>query len=426
MQSPLEELTDRIDAAPGRLNKYRKAWDGDAPAAFLSKDSRDALDGKVTRLGVNYPRLTVQSVVERMRLRGFRRRGATELDAKLLAAARTMNLDAVADRLHTVRALYGAGYLTVWTSERTGLPVALADSPLNAAVIRDPATGEVIAALRTWTLGDDGSRGGAYMTASSITRYRAQSESGQWQQDGATWDNPLGMVPMVPFIRQQHTADADGTSLVADVLDLSDALAKVLADGMVNSEYYAKPRRWATGLEIVEDEDGNAVDPFGRSRFLQSEAPETKFGQLQATAPDGQTELVATLTQQIGALTGLPPHYLGLHGDQPANADGVRAAETQLTARVAAEQRATDGPWSTVAALMAGTLDGTVDPWAADYVSVWESAESWTPAQAADAAAKLATIGVPLRSLLSQPLGYDPAEVDAIMKTALPADRPAA
>src|SRR5690625_7911867 len=97
---------------------------------------------------------------------------------------------------------------------------------------------------------------------------------------------------------------------------------------MVSSEYYAKARRWATGLEIMEDEDGKAIDPFGRSRLLQSEDPETKFGQLPAATPQGQVELIATLTQQIGALTGLPAHYLGLHGDEPASAEGVRAAAT--------------------------------------------------------------------------------------------------
>src|SRR5699024_12639384 len=71
------------------------------------------------------------------------------------------------------------------------------------------------------------------------------------------------------------------------------------------------------------------VDPFARSRLLQSEDPETNFGQLAPSTPQGQVELIATLTQQIGALTRLPAHYIGIHGDQPASAEGVRAAETQ-------------------------------------------------------------------------------------------------
>src|SRR5690625_4892086 len=123
-----------------------------------------------------------------------------------------------------------------------------------------------------------------------------------WKHNGPVEDNPLGEVPIVPFMRRQSSLDHHGVSVVADIVGLSDALAKVLGDAMVSSEYYAKPRRWATGLEIMEDEDGKAIDPFGRSRLLQSEDPETKFGQLPAATPQGQVELIATLTQQIGAL----------------------------------------------------------------------------------------------------------------------------
>src|SRR5699024_12591944 len=115
------------------------------------------------------------------------------------------------------------------------------------------------------------------------------------------------------------------------------------------SEFYARPRRWATGMEIEEDEDGNPVDPFGEGRFLQSESPETKFGQLDSSRLDGYTELLASLTQQIGALTGLPPHYLGLHDDQPASADGIRAADAQLTARARAARRRVASEWHTAA-----------------------------------------------------------------------------
>src|SRR5690625_3208158 len=130
---------------------------------------------------------------------------------------------------------------------------------------------------------------------------------------------------------------------------------------MVTSEYFARPRRWATGLEIEEDDDGNPVDPFGESRLLQSEDPETKFGQLASTGLDGYSDLLANLTQQIGSLSGLPAHYLGLHGDQPPTADSIRAAETQLTATAYSEQRHLTGPWSEVAGWLNAINLGTVD-----------------------------------------------------------------
>lgn len=410
----VQSLAAQMESQRGRLDTFTKHWHGEAPASFLSKDSRDAMEGKVRRLGVNMPRLAITSVVDRLKVQGFREQGDESANPELGKLARQMNLRAVADLVHTTRALYGAAYLTVWTSERTGKPIAIAESPLTAAVERDPATGEVLAGMRTWRDGEE--TWAAYFTNATVTLYKSANlaAGGQWEQQGKTEDHPLGMVPIVPFIREQGVGDTSGTSLVADILDLTDALSKVLADGMVSSEYHAKPRRWATGLEIQEDDEGNPIDPFGNGRFLQSEDPETKFGQLPATGPNAYTELVATLTQQIGALSCLPPHYLGLHGDQPANADGVKAAEAQLVARCYAEMRQLDTSWGQVAALMAG-VGGGGNPEELDFLPVWDSPEINTPAQAADAAVKLHGIGVPLRSLLGQPLDYEPHQIEAIM-----------
>src|SRR5699024_12646844 len=70
---------------------------------------------------------------------------------------------------------------------------------------------------------------------------------------------------------------------------------------------------------------------------------------------------IPTITQQIGSLTGPPPHYLGLHGDQPANADGVRAEEAQLAAAAYSDQRQLNSPWSRVAQLLSAVGNEAID-----------------------------------------------------------------
>lgn len=414
----LADLLGTLENRRGKLHRLRQHWNGESPAAFLSKDSRDALDDRVARLSVNFPALVVRSMADRLKLRGFRHAGQQGTDETAGRLMRQTDLHNVAELVHTDRQLYGAAYCTVWTTADGSRPVALADSPWSAAAKIDPATGETLAAVRTWVAGK--SAYAVLFTPDTVRRYTADVADGGTITEATNWaeskgdDNPLGVVPVVPFIRRAHSDDYTGTSAVADILDLTDAVSKALADAMVVSEYYAKPRRWATGLEIEEDEDGNPVDPFGSGRFLQSESPETKFGQLTASAPTGQTDLVATLTQNIGALTGLPPHYLGLHGDQPANADSVRAAEAQLVSGAYSEQRQLSRPWADVAALLLAVASET-DPSEYDVATEWESPEVKTPAQAADAAVKLRDIGVPLRHLLAHPLDYTPHEVDSIM-----------
>lgn len=417
----LQEHLEKLDEQRKATRAIRLHWENKSPAAWLSQESRDALGGQFSKLAVNYPRLVVSSRVDRLKLRGFLDPATGEHDPRLIQLAVETDLAAVSELVHTDRALYGAAYCTVWTG-RNGRPVLIPDSPRTATALVDPASGRAATGARLWHAA--GVAHLAIFTADKITYYRADQPGQGLPLASQRWtttevaENLTGDIPVVPFVRRGSSDDTDGTSAVADILELSDALAKVLADAMVVSEYYAKPRRWATGLEILEDEDGNAVDPFGKSRLLQSEDPETKFGQLAASTPAGQTDLIATITQQIGALTGLPPHYLGLHGDQPANAEGVRAAETQLVTMAYSEQVHLSRPWQQVAGQLL-TLDKGVPD--ADYyrrVTDWESPEIKTPAQAADAAQKLRAIGVPLRSLLSSPLDYAPAEIDAIVQQA--------
>lgn len=419
LNSHIENMNDRATANA----VFERHWNNESPAAWLSKESRDALDNKLSRVNVNFIRLAVASLVERLSLRGWTAPGSTDIDQQLVALADVVDLAAKAETIHTDRALYGSAFCTVWTTADGKRPVLITDTGATASTDIDPATGEVRSGARMWREGDRAYA--VYFTPDKVARYHVDAVAGssitgnmQWKldRDGET-DNPLQSVPIVPFKRKQSSLDHHGVSAVADILDLTDANAKALGDAMVSSEYYAKPRRWATGLEIQEDEDGNAVDPFGRSRLLQSEDPDTEFGQLPASGPAGQVQLIATLTQQIGALTGLPAHYLGLHGDQPASAEGVRAAETQLVMTSRTEMKYLTGPWARVAALLLAIEEsGHPD----DYrrVTQFDNPEIKTPAQAADAAGKLRDIGLPLETLLSDPLNYDPAAIPDIVAAA--------
>lgn len=417
----LEAHLTNMETCGNSNRKYLKHWNNDSPAAWLSKESRDALDGKVSKVSVNFIRLAVRSLVERLTVRGFIKPGQNQIDQDLLALTQRVNFNTATEIIHTDRALYGTAYCTVWNTRDGSRPVLITDTAATVSTETDPATGEVLSGMRVWRDGDTAQC--VYFTPETIRRYQTDLVAGasivpslNWQHI-STNDNPLEVVPIVEFRRQHSSRDYRGVSAVADILELNDALAKVLGDAMVTSEYFAKPRRWATGLEIREDDDGNPIDPFGKSRLLQSEDPDTKFGQLNASTPGGQTELIATITQQIGALTGLPAHYLGLHGDQPASAEGVRAAETQLVMAARGEQRQLDSNWSQVASLLAA-LDAEGHPADHPYITQWDNPEIKTPAQAADAAGKLRDIGVPLATLLSDPLGYDPEEIPDIVEAA--------
>lgn len=420
LPTALKTALSALDAAAPEVERRRQYFAGDQPAGYLGAKSRQALAGRLRRLVVNYPRVVVQTLGERLDLIGVTRDG--DDDAHLWAALCAAGIGTVAAGAHVDRLAYGCAFVIAWRTP-AGRLVLDHETPARAWADVDPMTGDVLAGARVWNLPGSAGRRALLLLPDRIETWQTHV-AGDGSAD-STWtrvdvgDHWLGRPPIVPMVRRLSAGDDQlGTPAAADIFDLTDALAKVIHDALVTSEYFARPRRWATGLEIEEDDDGRPVDPFGESRLLQSEDPETRFGQLDPPSMSGYGELTATITQQIGALTGLPPHYLGLTGDQPASSDAIAAAENQLVQRADSEVAGVTPAWRRVLELVDALRTGVpADALRHDLAPVWADTQSRTPAQEADAAAKLAGIGVPLRDLLAR-LRYTPAEAERIAAAA--------
>ncbi|MBG6224729.1 hypothetical protein IWX63_001291 [Arthrobacter sp. CAN_A2] len=419
----LSALTTKLDTEQPRLDKLDRYWRGEQPTAFLSPKSVEALGNRLRSLTVNYPKLSVLSLVDRLRLTGFRIGGdpTNPPDAALWSLWRRNGMiegqyEAMKDAL-----AYGRGYVVVWVGPR-GVQISV-ESPRQMTVRRDPATREIIDGVKRWKA--DGHGWATIYTGTEITTYKTRNTVGDdwalipgsdWVQQGDSVANPLGVPPIGQILNRDRLLDFDGVSEMSGILDLTDALGKIMQDAMITSEDYARPRRWATGLEVTEDDEGNVVNPFGddSKKVWTNEAPEGKFGQFAQADMSGFETMANLLITQIGAIKGLPTHYLGLQTDQPPSADAIRSAEASLVAHANTLLRMFGADFAWIAALVVAVRDG-VDPYTVDVESVWANPETRTPAQAADAAAKLAGIGVPLETLLADELGYDPTRIADIM-----------
>lgn len=411
---------EQLDTQAGDLAVLDSYLEGRQPAAFLSPESRKALGNRLTALSVNFPRLVVGSLAERLRLEGFKAEDPA-IGADLWRVMKRNRMVDGAAATHYEALALGRAFVIVWAGRTPETPLVTVESPRQVAVKLDPATGEVTSAAKRWVDGDR-----AYLTLFLPDRI-VKLRSAETVKPGAptpnAWevreelDNPLGVVPVVPFINRGRLLDVYGRSEMVDVMALTDAINKITSDMLVTSEFYARPRRWATGLEIMEDEDGNPINPFteGPERVWQSESPETRYGQFDGARLDGYSDALATLTQQLGALTGLPPHYLGLHGDQPASADAIRSAEASLVSAARARMRTFGDAWADVARLVYAVQHGT-DPEALEVETLWGDPETRTPAQSADAATKLRSMGVALETVEDVVLGWTPEQIAADRK----------
>lgn len=417
-----DKLIQQLDESAA-LRSWRSQYlAGSQPMAYLAPEAREALGSRFGRMSTNLPRLAVNSLAERLRVTGFLVDGAP--DAQLWADWMREDLDQMAPVAHREALALGESFVIVWGDD-AGNPRVTVESPAQVSVLRDPASREVVAAVKRWSLADNRGTDAVLFEPDRITRMHSDAIGAtNGFVTSAVIENPFGVVPVVP-LRNTETLLGAASSEIDDLAPLVDALNKLLSDLMVSSEYAGRPRRWASGIELVETDvidattglptgQTAAVNPYPEgNRMMITESPEARFGQLDATDLAGYEAAVRVLQAQISAVSGLPPHYLGVHGDQPASADALRASEAALTARAEARQATFGRGWETVARLMVATRTGA-DPRTLDVRVQWADPATRSVAQEADAVVKLYGAGLLPASYALARLGYSDSEVAAI------------
>lgn len=403
----LTGLQMRLDASQGHLNTLSTYYQGRQPLAFLSPTSKAAVGDRLDRLVC---KLAVVSLAERLRITALTLDGAAS--DRLWQWWLDNDLDDSSTIAHREALAFGSSYAIVWAGP-DGSPNVSIESAQQVTTPIDPGTRQVTAALKRWADLDPVTSSPTDVHAvlylpDSITHYRSDA----YGSPAISWDvvsvvrNPLGMVPVVPLLNSEKLLDTFGTSEMSDVIPLCDALSKLLADLMVSSEYAGRPRRWATGIELVEDDiTGQTVNPIPDSdRAMIAEDPAAKFGMLPAADLSGYGTAVALIVQQIAAVSGMPPHYLGVN-ERVTSADALRASEAALATRAEDRQRRFGRSWRQVGQLMVAVADG-VDPRTVRAGVSWADPTTASAAQEADAASKLVDAGIVTPDQAAQKLGH--------------------
>lgn len=427
----LVELLHTLDAPQWRYCQLESYYTGAQDLSFLSPEAKVALGTRFARMASNIPRLAVTSLAERLRITGFA--GADVWDDWL-----RLDLDQRSTVAMREALLFGQSFVTVW-ADANGMPLVSVESPKQTAVITDPGTRVVTSAVKRWRT--QATTEAVIYLPDQIIRLRANTPGAATAGFDVVdvLDNPIGQVPVVPVRNSDlisvYRPNANGItdvghSEITDLMPLVDGLNKVLTDMLVTSEYVGRPRRWATGIELVErqvigsdgnpvvDEDNNAVmetvSPIPEGdRLMTSENDQAKFGQLDAASLNGYQNAVNVLLTQIMAVSALPGHYVGVMTDNPTSADAIRSSEASLTARAEARQQVFGRAWEQVARLMVAVRDG-VDPATVDVRVQWAYASTRSIAAEADATVKLYQAGLLPADYALAKLGYSADEIDAI------------
>lgn len=402
-----------------RLNAY---YEGNQPLSYMAPELQAELQETVRQVVINWPRLVVDSLEERLDVEGFRFPDEPDSDKALWRIWQANDMDEQSQQGHLDSLVMGRAYVVVGTREDDeATPLITVESALDMHAEFDPRTREVRAAVKRWT--DDGEVGKvdhATLLLPDSTSWWIK-DKGEWTEDPdhEKDEHGIGEVMVEVLANRPRLKCPNGVSELTDVIPLSDAACKVATDMMVSAEYHATPRRVAFGFgeEDFVDANGRKVSAFSRiiGRMWATEKNRKEDGadviQFSEASLSNFHETIKQLATLVASLAGMPPHFMGQSTDNPASADAIRSAETRLVKRAERRQRRAGGTWERVNRKVMRLRDGVWNDEARSLETIWRDASTPTVAQVADAAVKKFTAKiVPLRQT-REDLGYTQAQI---------------
>lgn len=367
---------------------------------------------------VNWPRMAVDGVEERLDLEGFRFPGVDEADDELWRIWQDNNLDEESGLAHLDALIYKRSYVCVGANEDdVATPLVTVESPFELVHEMDGRRRQVSAALRLYDVQNGrATRGTLYLP--DVTVWLSwDGSAGRWA-DVDRDEHRMGVVPVVPIVNRARASNRDGDSEMKDVIPLTDAAARSLTNLQVAQETHVVPQRFVLGATQGDfvDQNGQPLTKweayFNSVWALANE--NAKVGQLPAAELRNLTDSIDHYARLASGVAALPPNYFGLAADDAASADAIRSREARLVKRCERKQTAWGGAWEQVMRLVLYVATGEESTQARRLQALWRDPATPTEAQRADAVVKKVQAGILPREGAWDDLKYSPARQERL------------
>lgn len=366
-------------------------------------------------VSANWCRVAVDSVADRLKMKGFYLPGETEASAPLRDGWDANNLDSES-LLHSQETMiYGRGYVSVSSNEEDPeFPLIQVESPTEISVEVDRRHRRITAAARFYDRAD------SFGIAQQATLYLPNQTlwltrlNGGWQVVDRD-DHNLGRVPLVLFLNRRRAGKWAGVSEMSDIAQLVDASARALTDLQLAVETHSVPQKWVLGMakEDFIGKDGKPI-PAWEAYFTAIWAnrnKDAKVGQFSASDLRNFHDTVKHYGNLAASVTGLPARYFGESTVNPSSFEAIMAEEVRLILNAEKKQTAFGDGWAWVMGLYERFRTGE---WinGSRIKAEWFNAATPTLAQSADAATKLYANGQGAisRESVFDALGWSEAE----------------
>jgi hypothetical protein len=412
-------LEVQLDAAQPLIDRYELYYEGEQRLEQLGL----AIPPELRRFVVivNWPRIAVDVVDERLERKGFQMPGSSTADSGLWDGWMYNGMDEMGPMQTRDCLKLGRSYTVLGANEDDPqYPLMTVESPREVTVKRDPRTRKTVAALKRYNV-VNGRATAATLYLPDQTLW-LDASSGPWRIIDRN-DHRMGAVPVVPYVNRPRVGmPIDGrplgTSEMVDVIPVTDAAARNLTNAQVAQETHAVPQRAVSGAEAKDfvGTDGK-VKPVWEAYFGAVWAmsnPNAKAMQFEASDMANFERMQDLYARQAAAQAAAPPNYFGLAADDAASADAIRSREARLDRKCERRIQTFTASDKQVNNLYLRIRDGE---WNADAMrsrGLWVDPSTPTLAAQADRAMKLVASKIIPVEQARMDLGYSPEEIKAM------------
>lgn len=365
---------------------------------------------------VNIPAMAVTEPERRQSLKAFQRSGSAAADPALREAWEYNNLDSQSSLAHTDEKIYGRTFVSVSSNEDDPEhPLITVEDPVQIGAIIDNRLRRMTSALRTWTSDD------SPLAAPMATMY-LPDETVWMSLSGIQWEvverdeHRLGRVPLVMFMNRPRAGRWLGRSEMADVIGLTDAIARLITNLQVAAETHAVPGKWAAGMakgDFIDQKTGQVLPTWEAyfTSIMATSNANARFGQFQASDLANFHKSIDSMLAYCAAVLGLPTRYMGQQTVNPAAEGAIRADESRLIKNVERMNTRDGDAWSWVMGLYERIRTGDWMP-GNEVRAIWQDPATPTKSQMADAIQKEYSAGLLSREGAWDEMGWDEARKD--------------
>ena len=329
------------------LDKHYQQWQANEPQDILME--RYALGEQTVRqIGMaippqyrdftfvlNWPGMFVDSVESRQDVRALILPGEAEADPQLVEMMDANNLDSDLSLFLWDRYVYSRAFFSVGSNEDDAeMPLVHVESPREMTAFVDIRKRRMTSAAKFYgvdSLGVGPTSVTLYLP--DVTVWAQKNDQGRWAEVDRD-EHRLGRVPVTMSLCRRRSGSWTGQPLIARVNDITDALARTMANMQFASEAAGIPRIGAIGVARGDfvGSDGKPLPQWAAyfNAIWATSNKEAKFQQFTAADLKNFETQVTIYGKLAASVTYMPSRYFGLTTANPPQPDAIRAEEAQF------------------------------------------------------------------------------------------------